>query len=180
MPTIGTREEAALDTKYMGSQVVIDEFHVKPPLHFKMELKTVCLALVPILFRHVLSAPAGSGPPTVTVDSGSVVGIQTTFPGSDVIVNKYLGIPFAAPPVRFEPPVPPAPWSSPYDASKYGPACIQQFTSPVTEAFYNNPPPAGGESEDCLNLNVYAPVDASGEGKPVMFWIYGVCFSIKS
>jgi hypothetical protein len=37
-------------------------------------------------------------------------------------------------------------------------------------AVFNNPPPA--ESEDCLYLNVYAP-SAPGQGRAVMYWIYG-------
>jgi carboxylesterase type B len=37
-------------------------------------------------------------------------------------------------------------------------------------AVFNNPPPA--ESEDCLYLNVYSP-SAPGQGRAVMYWIYG-------
>lgn len=132
---------------------------------------------ISLLSSSALAAPAASSPPTATVDSGSVVGVQTTLPGSSATVNKFLGIPFAAPVVRFDQPQPVEKWFSPYDASKYGPACIQQFSYPeitrnATMQWFNNPPPPAGESEDCLNLNVFAPSGASG--KAVMFWIYGV------
>lgn len=55
-------------------------------------------------------------------------------------------------------------------------ACMQ-YSSSTGEGrelsntlFYN--PPAPGESEDCLYLNVYAP-SGGADDKPVMFWIYG-------
>ncbi|KAJ5226513.1 hypothetical protein N7468_007738 [Penicillium chermesinum] len=38
------------------------------------------------------------------------------------------------------------------------------------------PKPAGPESEDCLNLNIFTPKSGSGS-KPVMFWIYGGNFA---
>ena len=45
-------------------------------------------------------------------------------------------------------------------------------SSQFTQAVFNNPPPE--ESEDCLYLNVYAPsTPAGGNGRAVMFWIYG-------
>ena len=34
------------------------------------------------------------------------------------------------------------------------------------------PKPADGESEDCLNINIWTPKSGSG-GKPVLFWVYG-------
>ena len=135
------------------------------------------------LLQSVLAAPTWQDwAPTASIDSGVVVGTTTVLPSSTVTVNRFLGVPFAAPPVRFEPPMSPEPWSEPYDATEYKPACIQEFTYPeasreATIAWFDTPPPPAGESEDCLNLNVYAP--ASGEqGKAVMFWIYGV--SIRS
>lgn len=119
----------------------------------------------------------GGSAATATIDSGVIIGLATTPPGGNSPIERYLGVPFAAKPVRFEPPVNPAPWSSPLDASSYGPACIQEFpvaASPTREqtiAWFNTPPPPAGESEDCLNLNIYAP--SSAGKKPVMVWIYG-------
>lgn len=63
--------------------------------------------------------------PTVTIDSGIVIGIQTSPPDSPNKVNKYLGLPFAASPTRFAPPQTATPWLEPYIATKNGPACIQ-------------------------------------------------------
>ncbi len=122
------------------------------------------------------ASAASSAAPTVTIDSGAVVGTTTRLAGATVAVDKYLGIPFAASPTRFAPAVRPTPWKSPYHATKYGPACIQQFNYPelsrnATMAWFNTPPPPAGESEDCLNLNVYAPA-TPGKNKTVMAWIY--------
>ncbi|KAE8420530.1 Carboxylesterase [Aspergillus pseudocaelatus] len=117
--------------------------------------------------------------PTVTIDAGVVAGTTTSIPSSTVTVNQFLGIPFGAPPVRFSPPQPPAPWSSVYDASEYNPDCIQQFNYPEASrnrsiAVFNTPPPRGGEeSEDCLHLNIFAPKSAAEGSKAVLFWIYG-------
>ncbi|PIG80547.1 carboxylesterase domain containing protein [Aspergillus arachidicola] len=122
--------------------------------------------------------------PTATIDAGVVAGTTTSVSSSTVTVNQFLGIPFGAPPVRFSPPQPPAPWSSAYDASKYRPDCIQQFNYPEASrnrsiAVFNTPPPQGGEeSEDCLHLNVFAPESAAEGSKAVLFWIYGGSFSI--
>ena len=140
--------------------------------------------LTPILislYGTVLAAPqatspaASSGPPTVTIDSGVVQGISTSIPGAPQNVTKYLGVPFAAKPVRFAPAASPQAWKTPFNATKYGPACIQDFAYPahdITIAWFNTPPPPAGESEDCLNVNVYVPAMASN--KTVMVWFYGV------
>jgi carboxylesterase type B len=116
--------------------------------------------------------------PTAVIDNGIVVGTTTSIPSSTVVVKKFLGIPFAAPPLRFSSPRPARRWRGIYDASEYKPACIQQFNYPEaarnqTIKFFNTPPPPAGESEDCLNLNVFAPATRSEEPKAVLFWLFG-------
>ena len=89
------------------------------------------------LFRSSLAVPAAQNngqdesavAPTVTIDSGVVIGVQTSVPNSPNKVNKYLGLPFAASPTRFAPPQTATPWSGPYMATENGPACIQVRTS---------------------------------------------------
>lgn len=103
--------------------------------------------------------------PTVTIDSGAIAGTVACLPSSSRSVNKFLGIPFAAPPVRFKAPPPVTPWRWTYDAFKYKPACLQQFNYPEAVRnesirWFNTPPPPAGESEDCLNLNVFAPASS--------------------
>ncbi|KAM5345650.1 hypothetical protein ACJ41O_011511 [Fusarium nematophilum] len=122
--------------------------------------------------------------PTATIDTGILSGIPTSLPSSNTTVNKFLGIPFGELPVRFAPPVPTRPWESIYDASEYRPSCVQTFFGVGGESRnrsierFNTPPPPAGESEDCLNLNVYVP-DTSGS-KAVMFWIFGGSFKFGS
>lgn len=123
--------------------------------------------------------------PTASIDSGVVVGTTTSLPSSPTTVNQFLGIPFGEPPIRFNPPHPAASWESPYDASEYKPACVQEFKYPevqrnLTIEWYSNPGPPAGESEDCLNLNVFAPAGAAEGSKAVLFWIFGGSFVFGS
>lgn len=148
-------------------------------------------------FAALLTLSAGSSSPSATVDAGVLIGTTTLLPSSSTIVNKFLGIPFAAPPKRFSPPQKVKAWSKPLAAKEFKPACVQQFSCtsriPIpgdhvdceltrevdpkashdfVSSVFNTP--AAEESEDCLYLNVYAPATpAGGKGRAVMFWIYG-------
>ncbi|KAK6431437.1 hypothetical protein LTR95_012405 [Oleoguttula sp. CCFEE 5521] len=123
-----------------------------------------------------VSSAYGGGGPTATIDAGILIGTTTSLPAATASVNKYLGIPFAKPPIRFAPPEKPANFGT-INATAWRPACIQQFQYPLAsqlfaEAIFNNPAPQ--ESEDCLYLNVYAPsTPAPADGRSVMYWIYG-------
>ncbi|PHH69000.1 hypothetical protein CDD83_5863 [Cordyceps sp. RAO-2017] len=116
----------------------------------------------------------------VTMPAGRVMGQSTG------TTHNYFGIPFAAPPERFEPPRAARRWKGTYDATRHKPACVQKFRYPHdarnrTMSWFNSPPPPGGESEDCLYLNVFAPAGAtSGSNKAVMFWVFGGGFSFGS
>ncbi len=100
----------------------------------------------------------------VQIDSGRISGITQSG------VSSYKGIPYAAPPVgklRWRPPQPVAAWSGTRAADKVGPLCKQKIN---TDDNGVGPPP---DSEDCLNLDVYAPARARRASLPVMFWIHG-------
>lgn len=95
---------------------------------------------------------------------GAVVGQPGALPNT----ATFLGVPFAAPPVgplRWAAPQPVAPWRSgpAYNASSYGPACLQPTPLP--------------QSEDCLTLDVYAPWPPSSGGNgtllPILLWLHG-------
>ena len=86
-------------------------------------------------------------------------------------VNKYLGIPFAKPPIgdlRFLPPVENEAWEGVYEAKTMP-------NSPMQPTSKNKKPSRKltKMSEDCLYLNVYTPDDSKGRNLPVMYWIYG-------
>ena len=100
----------------------------------------------------------------VRVESGRLKGTIS----NGVVVFK--GIPFAAPPVgenRWRAPQPAKPWSGVRAATEFGHDSMQ-LPFPSDAAPLGTTP-----SEDCLYLNVWAPVKRSAEKLPVMVWIYG-------
>jgi para-nitrobenzyl esterase len=116
----------------------------------------ICLA-VPA-FSQTVAAP---GDP-VEIDSGLVAGKLVA--GN---VRAYLGIPYAAPPVgnlRWREPQPVKPWRGIRAADQYGAPCAQRATGRRDE-----PAP----SEDCLFLNLWAPVNPSAKKLPVIVYIFG-------
>ncbi|THC97025.1 hypothetical protein EYZ11_003468 [Aspergillus tanneri] len=89
---------------------------------------------------------------------------------------RFLGIPFANPPVnalRFEPPQPYTGWQL-IDATRMPASCIQHSSS--SDAL-------GRISEDCLYLNVYTPLVPGSDRtngsntKPVAVYLYGGSFT---
>ncbi len=93
-------------------------------------------------------------------------------------VNKYLGIPFAKPPIgdlRFLPPVENEAWEGVYEAKTMP-------NSPMQPTSKNKKPSRKltKMSEDCLYLNVYTPDDSKGRNLPVMYWIYGGGYTVGS
>ena len=110
--------------------------------------------------------------PVVVTEAGRVQGFQADG------VQHFLGVPYGAPtggPNRFMPPQKPAPWTEVRPATAYGPVSPQLSPSAPPGSgplgHMHDPPPAG-QSEDCLNLNIWTP-GADGAHRPVMFWIHG-------
>ncbi|MFC6767971.1 carboxylesterase/lipase family protein [Natrinema soli] len=105
--------------------------------------------------------------PTVTTESGPVRG--ETVGETDV----FKGIPYAEQPVgdrRWRPPEIPGEWEGTLEATEYGPACVQRGG---LATIAGSEPEISG-SEDCLNLNVWSPSDATPDDPaPVMVWIHG-------
>ncbi|GKT52135.1 putative secreted metallopeptidase [Colletotrichum spaethianum] len=100
--------------------------------------------------------------PIATISSGLIQGVSTTLPNAASAVNKFLGVPYAARPHRFSLPEPPAPWANTFNATGFGPACLQNFgiselgpRPELLQGLFNNPP--APESEDCLSINIFAP-----------------------
>jgi para-nitrobenzyl esterase len=111
----------------------------------------------------------------VAVDSGSLAGTELASG-----VRAYLGVPFAAPPVRelrWRPPQPVTPWPGTYHADRTAPECIQTLRAHDINHYFGEE----ATSEDCLYLNVWAPPrSASAQPVPVVVWIYGGGFTIGS
>ena len=112
---------------------------------------------------------------TVSTKYGQIEGLMASYPnasGPFKSVNKFLGVPFAAPPVgelRFKAPQPPNTWKpNVRQAKRNGKICWQDETYPFLFNPYNKNYSIG---EDCLYLDVYTPnVSLS---LPVMFYIHG-------
>ena len=88
-------------------------------------------------------------------------------------VEKYLGVPYAEPPKRFQKPVIKTPLSmeSVYDATKYKSSCSQLDIPPRG---VRKPGVSLETSEDCLFLNIIKPVSKGTEnGLTVMVWLHG-------
>src|SRR5471030_2965376 len=125
------------------------------------------LRFLPIISLLATGALADANPPVVSTREGAVRGVLS---GG---IDRFLGIPYAAPPVgalRWQPPQPAARWNGVRDATQFGNHC-PQLASPFGLATVD---------EDCLFLNVFAPVHGGGHGEenederlPVMVWIHG-------
>ncbi|XP_021112580.1 carboxylesterase 4A [Heterocephalus glaber] len=114
-----------------------------------------------------------------------------TLQGKDVHVGKtllhvFLGITFSKPPVgalRFAPPKSPEPWKGVRHATTYPPACLQETWGQATSMYFNTRKWYKWLrfSEDCLYLNVYAPVRARGDPPlPVVVCFPGGAFLVGS
>ena len=111
-----------------------------------------------------------TSPPRVTTATGDVQGATVAAPSGQA-VHRFLGIPYAAPPVgdlRWRPPEPPAPWPDVRDATTFAPAAPQRVG---LETALPSFAAAGGMSEDCLALNVWTP--ALDGARPVIVWLHG-------
>jgi len=83
-------------------------------------------------------------------------------------VHRFLGLPFAQPPVgelRWQPPRPPSGWDGVRDATKFGNAAIQTANTGFDVG--------ASQSEDCLYLNVWTTDPDPASRQPVMVWMHG-------
>ena len=80
-------------------------------------------------------------------------------------VERFLGVPYARPPLRFAPPTPHSNWTEVRSAQAHGHCCV-----PGNQFGYLQ------GSEDCLVLDVYAPSKQADKPRPVLVWLYGGSF----
>lgn len=116
--------------------------------------------------------------PEVTTTNGKVRGYSQTSYNSK-IVSTYLGIPFATPPtgdLRFQRPIPVQNWTGTLECKKLPNSCPQikfnVFKGKAGEKGeemwnYNT-----NSSEDCLYLNIWAPVSTTKK-LSTLVWIFG-------
>lgn len=107
------------------------------------------------------------GSPVVAVSAGSVRGI------ADDGLDRFLGIPYAAPPFggrRFLPPQPVEPWEGERDASAFGPTAPQAPYGGGLETYL---PTVEIVGDDILTLNVWTPSARPGPALPVLVFVHG-------
>ncbi|XP_074602290.1 acetylcholinesterase-like [Brevipalpus obovatus] len=119
----------------------------------------------------------------VTTKSGPIVG--TVIDVLDKKICKFLGVPFAKPPVgelRFKKPEPIDPWTEPLDCTQKKPYCLQ-FKFNLSELGFDVAKETEGReivagpikiltemteleaSEDCLYMDIYSPIDTAADKK---------------
>ena len=133
-----------------------------------LTLKTAKIVILAALLACFLAAPVGQAwaAPLVKTSAGTVQGVSLG------AVNRFLGIPFAEPPVgelRWRPPREKVPWEGVLVADEYGPVPLQY---PGISQYV---PGLENQSEDCLYLNVWAPAGDASD-LPVLVWIAGGAF----
>ena len=116
-----------------------------------------------LLTLMAVTANAEQASRIVTIEFGTIEGSLS----GDVL--SFKGVPYAAAPVarlRWRPPQPVTHWTGVRDATAFGSDCPQMDL--VQEARFKG-------NEDCLFLNVWRPLNASGVSRrlPVLVWIYG-------
>ncbi|XP_013181474.1 PREDICTED: neuroligin-4, Y-linked-like [Papilio xuthus] len=113
-------------------------------------------------------------------------------------LEVFLGVPYATPPVgsnRFSPTRTPSPWDGVRVSDRPGPACPQKLPDLDHERTILEKMPKGrldyikrlmpylkNQSEDCLYLNIFAPLqmDESKLSLPVLVYIHGESYSWSS
>lgn len=106
--------------------------------------------------------------PVVTVSTGAVRGTR------EGELDRFLGIPYAAPPVgerRFRAPEPAPAWEGERDASAFGPTAPQTPYSPAIARYLASVEVPG---DDILTVNVWTRADrAPDTALPVLVFVHG-------
>src|SRR5262245_54549509 len=123
----------------------------------------VIAACITALPAQTIETPIPGDP--IALDTGRVAGLVLTSG-----IHQYLGIPYAAPPVRdlrWKAPQPLTPWKGIYYAVKPPSPCMQPSNGPTA-------PFEQQMSEDCLYLNVWKPSTVrAGQRAPVIVFVCG-------
>ena len=116
---------------------------------------------------------AASIDPIVATEAGQVRG------AADGAILRFLGIPYAAPPVRFKLPQPVVAWDGVRDALDPGPAAPHRVSAfPMIDPSPLIGHGSDGGDGDYLRANIWAPHGA--KSAPVMVFIHGGGFVVGS
>ena len=125
----------------------------------------------PAVVATILFATFAQADPIAT-EGGLVEGVTL-----ESGVRAWLGVPFAAPPVRelrWRAPQPMPKWRGVLHAERAAPMCLQSIRTRTMNHYFGNE----AISEDCLYLNIWSPAGANR--LPVIVWIYGGGFNVGS
>eukprot|EP00058_Branchiostoma_floridae_P021065 XP_002606555.1 hypothetical protein BRAFLDRAFT_247407 [Branchiostoma floridae] len=131
---------------------------------------SICLSILGLFLLAVLQTVSGQDSPTRVTESGTIMGSTATV--ERIVVERYLGVPYATPPLgnlRFLKPQPVRAWEGVKYANDYGDSCMQY---PLPENIVT--------SEDCLYLNVFVPrvtLEEDEENMAVMVYLHGGRFN---
>ncbi|XP_078676528.1 cocaine esterase-like [Branchiostoma floridae x Branchiostoma belcheri] len=131
---------------------------------------SICLRIFALFLVAVSRPVVGQESPTRVTESGTIMGSTATV--ERVVVERYLGVPYAAPPLgnlRFLKPQPVREWEGVKYANDYGDSCMQ-YPQPENIA----------TSEDCLYLNVFVPrvtLEEDETNMAVMVYLHGGRFN---
>ena len=122
---------------------------------------------------------------TVSTTLGNITGEteEDIFDGATIKVIKFLGIPYAEPPIgslRFNRPVEKGQFTDTFVAKTMPAQCFQNW---ALLRLMGDDPTTMHMDEDCLYLNIFIPGHGpinSLQKRAVMIWIYGGGFSIGS
>lgn len=132
-----------------------------------MLFRPAIFVILQIFYMHMHSV---SGTIVIRSKLGDIEGLEVTKDGRTVF--QFLNVPYAQPPIndlRFKKPVPVRKWKDVYNATLYGPFCMQ-----IRPSIFKQFLPNLNMSEDCLSLNIYVPNNLNATGnKSVMIWIHG-------
>jgi para-nitrobenzyl esterase len=143
----------------------------------------VAAALLALRRSRLALAQSGSRPIAKTA-CGSISG--TLEDG----MNVFRSIPYGADtaPVRFQPPLPPPPWTgvkicdsfttrAPQLTFHHGPQPIAAPSLGVAGEAARGSQEAGEQSEDCLHLNVFTPALRDGRKRPALVYFHGGAYN---
>jgi para-nitrobenzyl esterase len=151
------------------------EIRLRPTRRTAVNAKRVALLLFFALFA--VASTVGGSPAIAASDQSIVITERGPIWGvSTLSLRKFLGIPYAAPPIgalRWRPPEDHVRWFTPLNASRFGNHCPQDASVFGTAS----------SKEDCLFLNIFAPYDEAKEADyssnyPVMVWIHGGALTV--
>ena len=137
--------------------------------------------VLPLILGWLLLACSGA-----PHDSAKLVADGITYKGgtsADGKVQYFLGVPFATPPIgalRWRAPQQLDLSSGVRDATQFAPVCMQgdyivSWYQSIMSSFNTDPSsfPVPVESEDCLYLNIWRPVNSGSEKLPIVVYLHG-------